>query len=271
MSFQAMTWAIEQPVKTSAQKLVLLMMANHANGHTGQCNPSHSRLADECCMSVSSLKVQIKSLEEMGFLTIKRNSQDGVKLPNQYDLNIKATGSGLNLVGQNLPISNGAGLKGETPATPVKSDSQILAGGRSESGYKPVIKPKRMLLLNERENSGNFLNLTQEQVECKNWAATQNYWASCTQSDEEFLKAWAKPSGALRKQFDAHKKAVHLGGAARLNAENQNFGKSTRGNYATHYANNKKPTAADIAKSLRERANAADYANANAEILVRYD
>lgn len=270
-----MTWAIEKPCKSAAQKLVLLMLANHTNGHTGQCNPSHAKLAEECCMSLSSLKTQIKSLEELGYLRVIRKVKDGVYLPNQYELllaDCQAQGeSNSEGVGQ---ILTGVG--------------QILTGGRSNSGYKPVIKPviETVVVVSERENFKNF-ELTQEQQDCKEWASTQNYWASCTQSDEEFLKVWAKPSGALRKQFNAHKKAAHLGGATRLNAENQNFGKSTEGNYATHYTNHKKPTAADIAKSLRERANAADYANvpaselraangqfatdANAEILVRYD
>jgi len=102
MSFQAMTWAIEQPVKNSAQKLVLLMLANHSNGHTGQCNPSHSRLAEECCMSVSSLKVQIKALEQAGLLTIIHKVKDGVNLPNQYALNLEGVGQNLAGVGQNL-------------------------------------------------------------------------------------------------------------------------------------------------------------------------
>ena len=117
MSFQAMTWAALQPCKNAAQKLVLLMLANHANGHTGQCNPSHSRLAQECCMSVSSLKVQIKALEQAGYLHIIRKTKDGVNLPNQYTLNMTAGGSEFEWVGQNLPE------------------------GGSESGYKPVIKP----------------------------------------------------------------------------------------------------------------------------------
>ncbi len=40
MSFQAMTWAIEQTCSSSGQKLALLMLANHSNGHTGKCTPA---------------------------------------------------------------------------------------------------------------------------------------------------------------------------------------------------------------------------------------
>ncbi len=87
MSFQAMTWATAQPLK-ALDKLVLIMLANYANHLTGQCNPSHDRLANECGMSRSTLKASIARLEETGLLTIERRSADGVALPNQYHLAI---------------------------------------------------------------------------------------------------------------------------------------------------------------------------------------
>lgn len=103
MSFQAMTWAINQKVDSSGKKLVLLMMANYCNSHTGQCNPSHKRLAEECSMGISTLKNHIASLEKDGFLTIQRNAVEGVSLPNQYHLNIGRGGSESGWgVGQNL-------------------------------------------------------------------------------------------------------------------------------------------------------------------------
>ena len=90
MSFQAMTWAVEQDLKTN-EKMVLVMLSNCSNHHTGQCNPSHKRLAKECGMSVSTLKRCIEKLEETGYLKIERRGQDGVSLPNQYNLNIGFT------------------------------------------------------------------------------------------------------------------------------------------------------------------------------------
>lgn len=103
-----MTWAIEQPCTSAGQKLVLLMLANHSNGHTGQCNPSHKLLAQECAMGVSTLKGHLLDLQSAGYLTIIHKTMEGVSLPNQYKLN----GVGQNLtegrseadrgVGQNL-------------------------------------------------------------------------------------------------------------------------------------------------------------------------
>ena len=81
-----MSWAVKKKCKNASQKLVLLFLANHTNGRTGQCNPSHKLLADECCMSISSLKTQIRWLNDAGYISIIKNSHNGVSLPNQYQL-----------------------------------------------------------------------------------------------------------------------------------------------------------------------------------------
>lgn len=107
MSFQAMTWAVKQKAQSAGAKLVLLMLADHSNGHTGQCNPSHKRLAEECEMSLSALKVHIKNLERLGLLEIIHKSQDGVSLPNQYRLNLE--GVGQNLAGGGSESDRGVG------------------------------------------------------------------------------------------------------------------------------------------------------------------
>ena len=86
MSWEATTWAVKQTPKNAAQKLVLILLANHTNGKTGQCNPSHRLLAQECCMSLSTLKVHIESLAEAGLLKIHRRFREQQQLPNQYFL-----------------------------------------------------------------------------------------------------------------------------------------------------------------------------------------
>lgn len=94
MSFQAMTWAVEQELP-ALQKLVLLMLANCSNHHTGQCNPSHDRLARECGMSKDSVKRAISELAEKGLLDIRRVTKDGVNLPNQYSLKVGSSVGGV--------------------------------------------------------------------------------------------------------------------------------------------------------------------------------
>lgn len=132
MSFQAMAWAVEQKCKCPGQKLALLMLANHSNGHTGQCNPSHKRLADECSMGVSTLKAHLRDLQQAGYLTIIHKSHEGVSMPNQYRLNLDRVGQILTGGG-----SNPAGGVGQILATnqevepgiePTPTNTGVLVG-----------------------------------------------------------------------------------------------------------------------------------------------
>lgn len=92
MSFEAMTWAVKKRLPTN-QKMVLLMLANRTNGDTGRCDPSHQRLAEDCGMSVSTVKRAIAQLEEAGLLEVETRTLHGVNLPNQYLLNLDRVGS----------------------------------------------------------------------------------------------------------------------------------------------------------------------------------
>lgn len=89
-----MAWAVAQDCQNAGEKLVLIMLANYCNSHTGRCNPSHKRLAEECSMGVSTLKRHLSRLEEAGYLKVVPLSADGVSLPNQYDLTLTQTGGG---------------------------------------------------------------------------------------------------------------------------------------------------------------------------------
>jgi hypothetical protein len=143
MSFQDMAWAVNQKCDTAGQKLVLLMLANHSNGHTGQCNPSHKRLADECSMGVSTLKRNIASLSEAGLLTIIHKSQDGVSLPNQYRLTpLNLEGVGPNRAGGRSKLDGGVGPNRATNQE-VEPGSEPLSGFASfwQAYPKKTAKP----------------------------------------------------------------------------------------------------------------------------------
>lgn len=85
MSFPAMSWAVRQKLPCT-QKIVLLMLAERHNKDSGQCNPSHDRLADDCGLTRRSVMEQIAKLEGAGYLRIRHRSSNNVKLPNQYVL-----------------------------------------------------------------------------------------------------------------------------------------------------------------------------------------
>lgn len=89
MSFEVMAWAVEQETANSGQKLVLLLLANHTNGHTGQCNPSQGLLAKECCMGLSTLRRHLLDLEAAGLISVVHQYADNMKRPNQYIVNFQ--------------------------------------------------------------------------------------------------------------------------------------------------------------------------------------
>lgn len=92
MSFQAMTWATAQKLPCN-QKMVLLMLANRTNQDTGRCDPSHKLLAEDCGLSLASVKRAISELEKGGLLEVIHRTHEGVNLPNQYRLNLRGVGS----------------------------------------------------------------------------------------------------------------------------------------------------------------------------------
>lgn len=123
MSFQAMAWAIVQKPKGAKEKFVLLMLANYASNEDGRCFPSVAKIAEETMMSRDSVIRAIKSLEEDGFLAVKRRSAEGVNLPNYYTLNV-----------QGVVAHSGEG-----------SSTQLLgvvAHSNHNLSSKPIIEPK---------------------------------------------------------------------------------------------------------------------------------
>lgn len=91
MSFQAMTWAVEQKLPTN-QKMVLLMLANRTNNDTGRCDPSQKRLADDCGMGISTLKRALIGLEQAGFIEVIQRPNGASKMTNEYAIKINAGG-----------------------------------------------------------------------------------------------------------------------------------------------------------------------------------
>lgn len=69
MSIQAVGAVIELRGIPPVQKLVLALLANAHNGHTGQCNPDQKRLAEECGISERSIRDHLNWLEEEGYIS----------------------------------------------------------------------------------------------------------------------------------------------------------------------------------------------------------
>jgi DNA-binding transcriptional MocR family regulator len=74
MSFQAMAWAIGQPISNSSAKFLLVMIANYTD-EKGRSWPSIPRLATDTGMSTNTVRRALAWLEQHGF--IRREHRDG--------------------------------------------------------------------------------------------------------------------------------------------------------------------------------------------------
>lgn len=71
MSYQATAWASNQQVGNPARKLLLMILAEHADKH-GYCWPSQGLLAKKTGMSLDTVQRQTKKLRDDGFLSVTR-------------------------------------------------------------------------------------------------------------------------------------------------------------------------------------------------------
>ena len=89
MSFQAMAWAIKQPLQTH-DKMALLMLSNYADSH-GKCWPSVAKLVDDCGMSRKQVQRCIRKLEELQLVRREGQMRTYGQTSNMYYLNLNLT------------------------------------------------------------------------------------------------------------------------------------------------------------------------------------
>lgn len=225
MSFQAMTWAVEQELP-AMQKIVLLMLANRTNHDTGLCFPSHDTLAKECGMDKRSVIRQIEKLEAAGLLQVNRSTNK----PNSYTLNLSSV--------TKSPSDRVSPL--------AVTESHLDSDTKSP---EPVTNLKRTVVVTREKVFLTFDDLNADEKECWHWAMTVPYWSSSTSSIENFKSVYDKQSPkGLRAQFNAHKKALQDGrGQAGLHVQS-NKTKNIGGNYATRDSKSQKLCPADRIK-----------------------
>lgn len=84
MSWQAVTWVLEQSEATLGSRLVILSIASHANREGKNAFPSMDTIARECLLSRREVIYCVQSLEELGELRVNRGIGRGN--PNHYEL-----------------------------------------------------------------------------------------------------------------------------------------------------------------------------------------
>jgi hypothetical protein len=74
----------------SSTKLVLILLVNHRNNKTGQCNPSVQRLMDQTGYSKRTILFELQALKELGILEWQHGWGNAhAKQSNRYTVNLK--------------------------------------------------------------------------------------------------------------------------------------------------------------------------------------
>lgn len=84
MSWQAVTWVLENSEATLGSRLILICIASHANREGRNAFPSIDTIAKETLMSRREIIYAIQSMEELGELIVIRGIGRGN--PNHYEL-----------------------------------------------------------------------------------------------------------------------------------------------------------------------------------------
>lgn len=122
-----MTWALAQKLK-APDKLVLLLLGYRTNPDTETADATLDKLAQECGMSRSGVKVVIQRLVEAGLVKVEvRKMADGNNLPNLYRLTFVDGGQ------QVTP-------PGSRRDSPRGHDVTTKAGSNSEGSITPLAK-----------------------------------------------------------------------------------------------------------------------------------
>lgn len=89
MSHYMTALAMKQKGLKPPAKIVLYWLADHHNGETGDCFPSHKRLAELSEMTDRSVRAQIDILRSMGLIEIIQRTRDnGSQTSNGYILSL---------------------------------------------------------------------------------------------------------------------------------------------------------------------------------------
>ena len=190
MSFTAMAWASKQKVKTSTQKLVLLMLANYADDED-KCWPSKQTLADTCCMSKAAICNNISKLQEAGFLKVEKREgtssiirlNTGVQQedrgcpPRGQGVSTKKTG-GVHHVDTNLSYT----LSSEPITEPILVDEGFEEFWQAYPKRSPHPNPKHPAKL-KYVNARKVHNVSHETL----MTAVKAYAASVAKKDREMI------------------------------------------------------------------------------------
>lgn len=85
MSFQAMAWAVKQPLPTN-EKFLLIMLANYASNEDGDCFPAIETLMRDTALARSTVRKCLVNLQTKGYISAHERWSNGRQLSNSYQM-----------------------------------------------------------------------------------------------------------------------------------------------------------------------------------------
>ncbi|WP_426148748.1 helix-turn-helix domain-containing protein [Polaromonas sp. DSR2-3-2] len=92
MSISALTWALNEPIKQSSMKFVLVVFANCANDKTSTAWPSAVYVAEATAQDRKTVQANVKRLVELGYITDTGERKGRTKQVIVYRLNYPGFG-----------------------------------------------------------------------------------------------------------------------------------------------------------------------------------
>jgi len=155
MSWQAVTWVLEQSQSTLGSRLVLLSIASHANREGKQSWPSVETICIETRLSRREVQYALRDLEESGeLITHARKAQT-----NSYELphvGIWLGAQSLHPQGRNLRQK---GAQSSAPEPLRNSQKKNLPEKQEEDSSISVLEPPQSITQEERESEVNRLSI----------------------------------------------------------------------------------------------------------------
>ncbi len=131
MSWEATAAAKKQKAGSPTAKVVLLCLADACNSHSTVAYPSQQRLADECEMSIRSVRNHLKELERKKLIRVKpRRDDGGHRSSNAYELLFLPAESAAGE--QSLPATEGKPTGNCLPHSEPKEEPKGLYSGKSK-------------------------------------------------------------------------------------------------------------------------------------------
>lgn len=189
MGIKFMALAIDAEVDNSGQKLVLLMLANHCNDHTRQCNPSQKLLAQECQMGFSTLKNHIAALVSKGLVSINHVFLSNQQKSNSYTLHL----DGSSILATPCPESGYLGVQNlatepeevtrkekivKTSLKPDEVSEDVWQDFCTHRGQKKALITKRVIngIAEQAIEAGWTLDQAMTEMVTRNWMSFKADW-----------------------------------------------------------------------------------------------